>query len=51
MEQMALWLQRHEAMWLQESYLSWIEGRVNLSVVADNDGEDGNGQDDVDDQN
>ena len=51
MEQMALWLQRHEAMWLQESYLTWIEGRVNLSVVADNDGEDGDGQDDVDDQN
>lgn len=32
MEQMALWLQRHEAMWLRESYLIWIEDR--LSVVA-----------------
>ena len=25
MEQMALWLQQHEAVWLRESYLIWIE--------------------------
>ena len=24
-EQMVIWLQRHEAMWLQESYLIWVE--------------------------
>ena len=54
MEQMALWVQRHEAMWLRESYLIWIEDR--LSVVAaekneENDkvaAEDHNGDDEVD---
>ena len=54
MEQMALWLQIHEAMWLRESYLIWIEDR--LSVVAaekneENDeaaAEDHNGDDEVD---
>ena len=24
-EQMALWLQRHEAMWFRESYMIWVE--------------------------
>jgi hypothetical protein len=27
-EQMAVWLQRHEAMWLRESYLIWVEKRL-----------------------
>jgi hypothetical protein len=49
MEQMALWLQRHEAMWLRESFLIWIEGRVTQSVEngqrEDNDG-DSDGDDD-----
>jgi Plavaka transposase len=27
-EQMAVWLQRHEAMWLRESYLIWVERRL-----------------------
>lgn len=58
MEQMALWLQRHEAMWLRASYLIWIEGR--LDVVAankkereDNDGDDSDEDSDdvIDDQN
>jgi hypothetical protein len=31
-EQMAVWLQRHEAMWLRESYLIWVEKRL-LSML------------------
>ena len=27
-EQMAVWLQRHEAVWLRESYLVWVENRL-----------------------
>jgi hypothetical protein len=27
-EQMAVWLQRHEAMWLRESFLIWVEKRL-----------------------
>ena len=27
-EQMAVWLQRHEASWLRESYLIWVEKRL-----------------------
>lgn len=33
MEQMALWLQRHEAIWLRESYLIWIENRLPVGVI------------------
>ena len=32
-EQMAVWLQRHEAMWLRESYLMWVEKRL-VSMVG-----------------
>ena len=31
-EQMAIWLQRHEAMWLWESYLIWVENQL-LSML------------------
>jgi len=31
-EQMAIWLQRHEAMWLRETYLIWVEKRL-LSII------------------
>jgi hypothetical protein len=43
MEQMALWLQRHEAMWVRESYLIWIEDRLgtDCAVVTEEDEEDG----------
>jgi hypothetical protein len=58
MEQMALWLQRHEAMWLRASYLIWIEGRLdvvaaNKKECEDNDGDDSDEDSDdvIDDQN
>ena len=37
-EQMAVWLQRHEAMWLRDSYLMWVENRLASMVrmVEDN---------------
>ena len=35
-EQMALWLQRHEAMWLWESYLIWIKDRLSVVVAEKN---------------
>jgi hypothetical protein len=47
-EQMALWLQRREAIWLRESYLFWIEERV--SVGATENSEDSDGDDVIDDQ-
>ena len=28
LEQMAIWLQRHEAMWLRDSYLIWVDKRL-----------------------
>jgi hypothetical protein len=31
-EQMALWLQRHEAMWLRESFLMWVEKRLESLI-------------------
>ena len=31
-EQMAIWLQRHEAMWLWESYFIWVEKQL-LSMI------------------
>jgi hypothetical protein len=33
-EQMALWLQRHEAIWLRESYLIWVEKRLESLMKA-----------------
>jgi len=33
-EQMALWLQRHEAMWLRESFLIWMENRLESMIKA-----------------
>jgi hypothetical protein len=36
MEQMAVWLQRHEAVWLRESYLTWIENRLGVVVTEMN---------------
>ena len=36
MEQMALWLQRHEAMWLRESFVIWIEGGVTVENRENN---------------
>lgn len=40
MEQMALWLQRHEAMWLRESYLTWIEDRLSVVVEENEESEE-----------
>ena len=47
-EQMALWLQRHEAMWFRESYLIWVESRLESMMkmsgevnTMDDDEEDG----------
>ena len=31
-EQMVIWLQRHQAMWLRELYLIWVETRL-LSMI------------------
>ena len=45
MEQMALWLQWHEAVWLWESYLIWIEDR--LGVVLAEKREENNDDEDV----
>ena len=47
MEQMALWLQRHEAVWLRESYLIWIERRLGM-VVAEKKQDLENDEDDED---
>ena len=33
-EQMAVWLQRHEAIWLRESYLIWVEKRLEMLMKA-----------------
>lgn len=33
-EQMAVWLQRHEAIWLRESYLIWVENRIESIMKA-----------------
>ena len=33
-EQMAVWLQRHEAMWLRESYLIWVEKRLQSMLMT-----------------
>ena len=33
-EQMAIWLQRQEASWLQESYLIWVENRLESLIKA-----------------
>ena len=33
-EQMAVWLQRHEAIWLRESYLIWVEKRLEFLMKA-----------------
>ena len=33
-EQMAVWLQRHEASWLRESYLIWVEKRLESLMKA-----------------
>jgi Plavaka transposase len=33
-EQMAVWLQRHEAIWLRESYLVWVEKRLESLLKA-----------------
>ena len=55
MEQMALWLQRREAMWVRESYLIWIEDRLGVEdvVATEEDEDDGDDWDlvQVDDQN
>ena len=47
MEQMALWLQRHEAVWQRESYLIWIENRFGM-VVAEKNEEDESDDEEVD---
>ena len=39
-EQMAVWLQRHEARWLRESYLIWMEKRVERLIIASEDNMD-----------
>ena len=33
-EQMAIWLQRQEASWLRESYLIWVENRLESLIKA-----------------
>jgi len=33
-EQMAVWLQRHEAMWIRESFLIWVEKRLENMIKA-----------------
>ena len=41
LEQMAVWLQRREAIWMKESYLMWLEDKVGPIVCdGDGDGED-----------
>jgi hypothetical protein len=41
LEQMAVWLQRREAIWMKESYLMWLEDKVAPNVGdGDGDGED-----------
>ena len=51
-EQMALWLQRHEAMWLWESYLIWIDNRLGVEVAEKNkDFASGGGASDKDEDN
>ena len=42
LEQMAVWLQRREAIWMKESYLMWLENKVAPNVGDD----DGDGEDD-----
>jgi hypothetical protein len=42
LEQMAVWLQRREAIWMKESYLMWLEDKV-APIVGDGDGD---GEDD-----
>ena len=42
LEQMAVWLQRREAIWIKESYLMWLEDKV-APIVGD---DDGDGEDD-----
>jgi hypothetical protein len=37
-EQMAVWLQRHEAMWIRESYLIWVGKRLETLMKMSNDG-------------
>ena len=36
-EQMARWLQRHEAMWLRESYLIWVQERLESLMMKTSD--------------
>jgi hypothetical protein len=36
-EQMAVWLQRHEAMWLRESYLIWVDNRTASMIRSSED--------------
>jgi hypothetical protein len=33
-EQMAIWLQRHEAIWLRESYFIWVENKMEILMKA-----------------
>jgi hypothetical protein len=49
LEQMAVWLQRREAIWMKESYLMWLEDKVT-PIVADGDG-DGEDDNEVDVEN
>ncbi|KAF8868444.1 hypothetical protein BD779DRAFT_1460797 [Infundibulicybe gibba] len=34
-EQMALWLQRHEAMWQREAYIKWLKDQLELGTHAE----------------
>lgn len=36
-EQMAIWLQRREAMWLRESYLMWLDKRIPSMIKTSED--------------
>lgn len=42
LEQMAVWLQRREAIWMKDSYLMWLEEKV-APIIGDSDGD---GEDD-----
>ena len=48
-EQMAVWLQRHEAIWLRESYLIWIKNRLGVVAAEKNEDNEDDGNGDGDD--
>jgi hypothetical protein len=47
LEQMAIWLQRREAMWMKETYIMWLEGTL-LAGTSSEEEDDEEDKDDVD---